>query len=106
MVIPSETRRRFAALAAQPDESLNVAEGALLIAAEADPSLDVDLYLGRLDGLAQDARASVHAGVDAASRIARLNQFLFVEKGFLGNRDSYYDPRNSFLNHVLDRRTG
>jgi len=106
MTTTGDARTRFTQLIAQPDEMVDLAEAALLIAAETDPSVDVERYLAQLDGLAQQARASVLTTNDAAERIARLNHFLFVEKGFVGNRESYYDPRNSFLNHVLDRRTG
>ena len=52
----NDPRQRFAALAAMPDDSISLAEGALLIAAEAYPTLDVDTYLGRLDQLAAEAR--------------------------------------------------
>ena len=106
MVTTPDARTRFAQLISQPDEIIPLAEAALLIAAETDPSVDVDRYLEQLDVLAQQARVSVMAASDPAGRIARLNHFLFVEKGFIGNRESYYDPRNSFLNHVIDRRTG
>ena len=106
MATSHDARTRFIELISQPDEQVNLAEAALLIAAETDPSVDIDRYLQQLDSLAQQARGSVLATSAPAERIARLNHFLFVEKGFVGNRDSYYDPRNSFLNHVLDRRTG
>jgi regulator of sirC expression with transglutaminase-like and TPR domain len=106
MTMASAARARFTELISLPDEALNLAEAALLIAAETEPALDVAGYLERLDSLAQQARPLVLAHRGASERIARLNQFLFVEKGFVGNRESYYDPRNSLLNHVLDRRTG
>lgn len=106
MVTTPEARTRFAQLISQPDEVIPLAEAALLIAAETDPTVDVDRYLEQLNNLAEQARVTVMAASDAPGRIERLNHFLFVEKGFVGNRESYYDPRNSFLNHVLDRRTG
>jgi regulator of sirC expression with transglutaminase-like and TPR domain len=99
-------RERLAALAAGPDERIDVAEAALLIAQEEHPSLDVAVYLGRLDELADGARAGIHGGMAAAEHVAWLNQFLFVKCGFTGNKKHYYDPRNSFLNEVIDRRTG
>jgi regulator of sirC expression with transglutaminase-like and TPR domain len=105
-MLMSAARERFAALVTRGDEHIDLAEAALLIAQEAYPSLDVATYLGRLDELATAARARVLAATTAVEQIARLNHFLFVERGFEGNRDNYYDPRNSFLNDVLDRRTG
>ncbi len=99
-------RERFAEIAERPDAAIDLAEAALWIAAEEYPSLDVAAYLARLDALAAGAAPSVHAAADDASRVARLNRFLFVEQGFRGNRDDYYDPRNSFLSDVLERRTG
>jgi regulator of sirC expression with transglutaminase-like and TPR domain len=101
-----QARQRFAELAARPEEAIDVAEGALLIAAEAYPDLDVDSYLLRLERLAESARPLVEAVRNGDEAIARLNDFLFVHEGFTGNRESYYDRRNSFLNEVLERRTG
>ena len=81
-------------------------KAALLIAREEYPELDVGAYLRRLDELAAAARPSVHPDSPAAEQVAQLNQFMFVERGFAGNSDNYYDARNSYLNQVLDRRTG
>lgn len=67
--------------------------------------LDVDAYLDRFDELAETARPRI-APFPSAERIVRFNQFLFRELGFAGNGDDYDDPRNSFLNEVLDRRSG
>jgi regulator of sirC expression with transglutaminase-like and TPR domain len=100
----SEARSRLAAMAA--GDHLGVAEAALWIAAEEYPGLDVAAYLLRFDALAAEVRDQVRAAAEPAERVARLNQFLFVEHGFVGNSENYYDPRNSFLNDVLDRRAG
>jgi regulator of sirC expression with transglutaminase-like and TPR domain len=69
----------------------------LLIAAHAHPDLDVDVRLEQIDGLA----ASLD--VDDAASLARA---LFVERGYAGNTVDYGDPRNSYLDDVLDRRLG
>ena len=102
----NRTRERFAALASGPDEDINVAEAALLIAQEEYPGLDITGYLARLDELAAGAQAGVCTRRTPAEQVAGLNRFLFTECGFKGNNKSYYDPRNSFLNEVIDRRTG
>jgi len=102
----SEARKRLAALAASADQHIDVAEAALVIAQEEYPHLDVDKYLTRLDEFADAARVQIRPGMAPEEQVARLNEFLFVEHRFLGNNDSYYDPRNSYLNDVLDRRTG
>jgi len=65
----------------------------------------VDAYLERLDGLARGVDGS-RRSTDPLGRLHRLREYLFVEQGFAGNREDYYDPRNSFLNDVLDRRQG
>lgn len=88
---------RFAQVVAGPDASLPLDTAALLIAACAQPGLDVGAQLGRLDELA----ASVwEPTLDA------LRKRLFGELGFTGDDGDYYDPRNSYLNEVLDRRVG
>jgi regulator of sirC expression with transglutaminase-like and TPR domain len=99
-------RERFVELARRPDAEVNLGEAALLIAAEAYEGLDIDHYLGRLDRLAAEAKEHLGNVESETERIARLNRFLFVEKGFVGNQEDYYDRRNSFLNEVLDRHVG
>jgi regulator of sirC expression with transglutaminase-like and TPR domain len=98
----NEARVRFAAIVAPSVARIPLAEAALWIAGEEYPELDVDAYLDRLDELAEAARDRL----SAKDRIARFNDFLFRELGFSGNAESYDDPRNSFLNEVLDRRCG
>ena len=99
-------RERLAVLARQSTTELPLAEGALLIAAEEYQDLDVARYLRVLDALADDARAAIGPGEDPPRRAAALCDFLYRERGFRGNREHYSDPRNSFLNDVLDRGLG
>jgi len=99
-------RRAFAALVALPDDAIDLAQASLLSAREEYPGLEVGRYLSRLDEMAAELRQRLRGGEVATSRIAHLNRLLFEEMGFRGNRDEYYDPRNSFLNDVLDRRIG
>jgi regulator of sirC expression with transglutaminase-like and TPR domain len=103
---PKETRKAFAALLALPDDAIDLAHASLLIAREEYPDLDVGLYLARLDGMANEITRRMRGREGATSLIAHLNRLLFEEMGFRGNREDYYDPRNSFLNDVLDRRIG
>ena len=103
---PKEARRAFAALLALPDDAIDLGHASLLIAREEYPDLDVGRYLTRLDELAEEVRRRMTGREGAASQIAHLNHLLFEEMGFRGNREEYDDPRNSFLNDVLDRRTG
>ncbi|HEV2799380.1 MAG TPA: transglutaminase-like domain-containing protein [Pyrinomonadaceae bacterium] len=100
-----EARRRFARLVAQPEASIELAHAALLVAAEERPGLDVEHYRARLYELGLAARERV-AEAGGANSVAALNQFLFEELGFTGNQSHYYDPRNSLLSDVIDRRTG
>lgn len=99
-------RDRLAELASRDEADIDLAEGALLIAAEARPELVVERCLGLLDELASKTRDRVAAAESALDCIARLNRFLFDEMGFVGNQQDYYDPRNSLLDCVLERRTG
>jgi regulator of sirC expression with transglutaminase-like and TPR domain len=99
-------RERFAEVVRGADDAIDLAEAALLIAAEAYPDLDVARYLGKLDELAAAASAAQDGAGSDAERVRRLVQSLSVDAGFRGNQDDYYDRRNSFLNEVLDRRSG
>ena len=87
------------------DGRIDLARAALAIARWEYPGLDTEAYLEQLDGLAR-AVDGTRRSPDALGRLHRLREYLFVEQGFAGNRDDYYDPRNSFLNDVLDRRQG
>jgi regulator of sirC expression with transglutaminase-like and TPR domain len=100
-----DPRQSFEAIARGPDAGIDLARAALLVAAEEYPGLDLDGYLDRLDALARQVQGRL-AGRGDAERVALLNEFLFREQGFVGNTECYDDPRNSFLNDVLDRRRG
>jgi len=99
-----EARREFTVVAAR--EPLALARGALLIAKEEYPDLSVDQYLERFAELAREASRWVNAGANTVEQVQNLSQFLFEHQRFAGNRTSYGDPRNSFLNDVLDRKLG
>ena len=103
---PRETRKAFAALLSLPDGAIDLGHASLLIAREEYPDLDVGRYLSRLDDMAEQIARRLKGGEGATSLIAHLNRLLFDEMGFRGNREEYDDPRNSFLNDVLDRRVG
>jgi regulator of sirC expression with transglutaminase-like and TPR domain len=90
----------------EPGEA--VAPAALAIAGVEYPALDAAPYLLRLERMGEAAagRLKRHEGAPAMVLIATLNAYLYEELGFSGNREHYDDPRNSFLNEVLDRRLG
>ena len=96
----------FDDLLARDDEALDLARACLLIAADAYPGLDVERYLGEIEGFAVRLRARLPAASGVEERVVALNQFLFDDLGYRGNTEDYYDPRNSYLNEVIDRRTG
>jgi regulator of sirC expression with transglutaminase-like and TPR domain len=91
-------------LAREPAAPLDVAELTLSLAGDEYPELDVEAYLAELDGMAHEARSYLRGSLE--SRVKGLCRYLFHEMGFRGNVQEYYDPRNSYLNEVLDRRTG
>jgi regulator of sirC expression with transglutaminase-like and TPR domain len=99
-------KERFAALICLPDEDIDLGLGALLIAGEEYPDLDHEPYLRQLDEMGGQAAARLSPDMSAKEQVEALAQLLAVEHGFRGNEDDYYDPRNSFLNDVLERRTG
>ena len=102
--------KEFGRLAGSPDEDL--ASPALLIPLLEFPQLDAAPYLARLDAMGLEVKARLAArGLDpqeasAFELVDQLNSYLFEEQKFTGNRERYEDPRNSFLNQVLERRTG
>lgn len=93
-------------IARLPDEDVSLAEGALWIAAGEYPDLAVADYLERLNAMAATLRSRLRADIATADKLLALNHYLFEELGFSGNAGNFYDPRNSFLNDVIERRLG
>jgi regulator of sirC expression with transglutaminase-like and TPR domain len=99
----------FSHMMQRPEEEIDLAAAALLIAEEEYPGLDVAAYVSRLDRLAAGVRRRLPpraSSEEPAAAILALNGHLFEDEGFHGNQTDYYDPRNNFLNEVLDRKTG
>jgi regulator of sirC expression with transglutaminase-like and TPR domain len=91
-------------LANDPDAPLDLAELALTLARDEYADLDVEAYLSEVDGMAHEAQTYLRGSLP--TRVRGFCRYLFHEMGFRGNSQAYYDPRNSYLNEVLDRRTG
>ncbi len=98
--------REFRQAVERPEESIDLGRAALAIALADYPDLDIAGYLRRIDELAVAVSQRSGADGDVYRSIAALNYVLFKEQGFRGNRDDYYDPKNSFLNEVIERKRG
>ncbi|HZM37147.1 MAG TPA: tetratricopeptide repeat protein [Burkholderiales bacterium] len=96
----------FAELVGRDEARIDLARACLMIAQDAYPALDLERYLGDIERMASRLRARMQQQHGAEERVVALNQFLFGELGFRGNTEEYYDPRNSYLNEVMDRKTG
>jgi len=96
----------FAEHLGRADSRIDLAQACLMIAEDAYPGLDIERYLGELERMAFRLRGQLAQGCSAEERVVGLNRFLFDELGFCGNTEEYYDPRNSYLNEVIDRRVG
>jgi regulator of sirC expression with transglutaminase-like and TPR domain len=104
----TEIIQAFAALvrADIEDERIDLLRAALTFARIDDPQLDIEHYVRRVDALAKRVAAKIQDPDDPVQMIAALNEVLFQEEVFRGNSVDYYSPRNSFLQHVLDRQLG
>src|SRR5207248_47145 len=98
-------RDEFAALVA-PGAKAGLARAALAIARIGYPTLAPDPWLRQLDALGAAVRARLPAGASPEAAAGEITGYLFGDCGFHGNEEEYYDPRNSYLNDVLERRTG
>lgn len=96
----------FREMAALDEETLPLDRTALVIALEEYPDLDLQSYLRRLDMFAARAEALIGLDHNPVNVIESINEVLFVQEGLRGNEEDYFDPRNSYLNQVLDRRLG
>jgi len=103
---PAEARNGFTRLLQTPEKDLDLAEAALLIAAEEYPELRPAIYLNQLARMGSELKQRIRAEVEPTRVVELANTYMFEELHFKGNRDEYYDPRNSYLNEVLDRRIG
>lgn len=94
------------ALACAADDGVDLEAGAFLIARYAYPNLDVATYRAQLDALAAEVRERMGLRVSGEEAVKTLGRYLFGEQAFRGNTRNYYETDNSYLNRVLDRRTG
>lgn len=97
---------RWKEIAAGPEEEIDLAEAALVIAAHEYPGLDIAAYLARINEMAATLKRRLRRDIGPTETLIALNRYFFDELGFSGNAADYYNPRNSFLNDVLDRRLG
>lgn len=96
----------FAHYAQQDEADFPLARTALLFARSEYQDLSVEDYLARLDTIAADIHSRLPPQADNLDKLRALNYCLFRQRGFRGNESDYYDPRNSYLNIVLDRKLG
>jgi regulator of sirC expression with transglutaminase-like and TPR domain len=102
----SLARQLFMREVRQPDEYIDLERAAFYIAQEAYPELDVEEYVALLDTMADEVRDRLPVEDYPLRTLKVLNDYLYGELGFKGNQTDYYNPQNSFLNDVIDRRTG
>lgn len=96
----------FFSIAQCNDSDIDLGLGALLIAKDAYPELDTRAYMKQLDRMALEVKGLIGETAEPSRQIAQLNHYLFEENSFKGNQDDYYNPRNSYLNDVLERKLG
>jgi regulator of sirC expression with transglutaminase-like and TPR domain len=104
MVISAAERLRQ--IFREPEQEIDLGRAALALARLEHPDLDEDSYIERLSEFASQLRPKLPQGPASKEIVGAVSRHLFEELGFCGNEGDYYDLRNSFLNEVLDRRTG
>jgi regulator of sirC expression with transglutaminase-like and TPR domain len=106
--IHRETIHEFERLVSAPtrDDQPDLLQAALLIAQNEYPRLDVHAYVDRIEALAARVKSRMPIMNTPEEMVTALNTVLFDEAGLRGNREDYFDPRNSFINQVLDRGLG
>jgi regulator of sirC expression with transglutaminase-like and TPR domain len=97
---------RFSDLVSRDDRDIDLAEAALLLASCHYPRVKAASYLTELDSIAESVASQTIPGSSPLEIIQSINDVLFQQLGFHGNSQDYYNPRNSYLNQVIDRRTG
>jgi regulator of sirC expression with transglutaminase-like and TPR domain len=97
---------RFLAFCLNSGEDLDLEEGVFLLAQTQFPEFNVAGYVALLDHFAGDLRELIDFGAPAAQIVGAINEYLFKQQNFHGNEQNYYESENSYLNKVIDRRTG
>jgi regulator of sirC expression with transglutaminase-like and TPR domain len=97
---------RFMAYCLQDEDKLDLEKGALLLAQTQYPEINPAAYSAQLDDFSGELREWLATSDPKERLLLRVNEFIFGQLGFTGNMENYYDPENSYLNRVLDRRTG
>ncbi|HEX7808048.1 MAG TPA: transglutaminase-like domain-containing protein, partial [Thermoanaerobaculia bacterium] len=106
LIHPAEARRQFREYAEGEITNENLARGALLIALEDSPRIDVDSYLDELDALAARVEQRCTPGEPPIFRLGHLHAEMFDVDHYTGNTRNYYDVHNAYLNDVIDRKVG
>ena len=106
LIHPAEARRRFREFAQGDLADSDLTRGALLIALEEYPQLNVDEKVSQLDEIAARVRRRSSAGEPPVFTLGHVHAEMFDVDGFRGDTENYYDPRNAYLNEVMDRRRG
>ncbi len=107
MIIESiKARQYFLELSVLDETAFPLDRAALALGLDEYPDLNIQAYLRKLDSLAASAEVLIGLDRNPVNVIEAINEVLFVQEGLRGNAEDYYDPRNSFLNEVLDRRLG
>ena len=96
----------FLAFCLRHGEEFDLEQGAWLLAQTQYPRINTEAYQALLDGYANELRTRLGSTTQPQDALTIINQYLFGELGFAGNEASYYDPENSYLNRVMDQRTG
>ncbi|MGD1910513.1 MAG: SirB1 family protein [Rivularia sp. (in: cyanobacteria)] len=102
----SSVRQYFHREIQQPDEYIDLAKAALYIAREEYSDLDIEEYLNALDTMSVELEERLPCEKYPLKIVQCINRYLYDDNGFRGNKKNYYDPRNSFLNDVIERRVG
>ena len=98
--------REWKESSSQSDKSLDLETGVFLLARVRYPELEVVPCRNQLDEMARQIRLKLRPGTRLAERLVAVNRYLFEGQGFRGNWDDYFDPQNSYLNRVLERKLG
>lgn len=101
-----EADREFLLFCLHRGEDLDLETGALLLARTAYPTINIEAYSALLDSYADVIAPHINASLTPRELLSVINHHLFKELGFRGDEETYFDPRNSYLNQVLDRRKG
>ena len=105
-ILRKDMENAFFTLSEEEDNNTSLERGAFLIAQFGSPNINIPEYVKKIDSMAEAAQQEINQKASGEDIIRAFNHYFFTKQGFCGNTTSYNEVENSFLDKIIDRKTG